>query len=68
MFSRVSWVLLINNILQTRIILDGCEVAGLRHGDLEPRNVLRSITGQLKLVDISEASEHQCYWRVVSLS
>ena len=42
--------------------------AGLRHGDLEPRNVLRSITGQLKLVDISEVSEHQCYWRVISLS
>ncbi|KAF8505234.1 hypothetical protein JB92DRAFT_2965796 [Gautieria morchelliformis] len=34
--------------------------AGLRHGDLEPRNVLRSTTGQLKLVDLSEASEHQC--------
>ncbi|KAF8476480.1 hypothetical protein JB92DRAFT_3050937 [Gautieria morchelliformis] len=34
--------------------------AGLRHGDLEPRKVLRSTTGQLKLVDLSEASEHQC--------
>ena len=42
--------------------------AGLRHGDLEPRNVLRSITGRLKLVDLSEASEHQCCWRVVSSS
>ncbi|KAF8517635.1 hypothetical protein JB92DRAFT_3303961 [Gautieria morchelliformis] len=35
--------------------------AGICHRDLEPRNVLHSITGQLKLVDLSEAvSEHQC--------
>jgi serine/threonine protein kinase len=42
--------------------------AGLLHGDLEPRNVLRSTTGQLKLVDLSAASEHECAWRVVSSS
>ena len=32
--------------------------AGLCHSDLEPRNVLLSITGRLKLVDLSEVSEH----------
>ena len=34
--------------------------AGLRHGDLEPQNVLRSSSGQLKLVDLSGASFY-CY-------
>ena len=42
--------------------------AGLCHGDLESRNVLRSTPGQLKLVDLCEASERQCCGTVVSSS
>jgi len=34
--------------------------AGLLHGDVHPRNTLIAPNGQVRLVDLTEASEHKC--------